>query len=65
MGTTCLKQGKVDMRTYFIEDRNTCWKLTLFENNEEAGGGIFPFSGKEEKDEEYMCALDQGEDWII
>lgn len=35
------------------------WKLQLFEDDEEMGGGIF-----EGNDEGYQAALDQGEDWV-
>jgi hypothetical protein len=35
------------------------WKLTLFEDDQEAGGGVFPPGP-----DSYQDALDEGDSWI-
>lgn len=42
------------------------WKLTLIEDGEEMGGGVFPPVPNPEEpefDEAYQDALDEGESW--
>lgn len=55
-------------RTYEIHPRPTNlgggWKLTLLEDGEEAGGGVFPAEDDPKiSDEAYNDAMDEGESW--
>ena len=58
-------------RTYTINPRPSelggGWKLTFFEDGEEAGGGVFPAAapvGVDEFDPDYQTALDAAADWM-
>lgn len=53
-------------RTYTICDRGDRWKLTLFDDGEEAGGGAFPYmvGDEEEKQAEYNAAIERGDEFM-
>lgn len=61
---------KPTMRSYRITSRapelGGGWKLTLLEDDEEAGGGVFPVATDDAflLAEAYDDAMCQGEDWI-
>lgn len=58
-------------RSYEIKARPSAlgggWKLTLYENGQEAGGGVFPVpEGEPQKRllDAFGQAQDQGEEWV-
>ena len=40
------------------------WALNLYEDGEEAGGGVFPVEPDIDHDQAYSDALDAGHNWI-
>ena len=41
------------------------WRLQLLENGEEVGGGVFPGAAGNDKDDAYLEAMDEGEEWLL
>lgn len=47
------------IRSYEVEQVQGCWVLTLFEGDEERGGGVFAGG-----DRGYFDAMDVVQDWL-
>lgn len=59
----------IDTRSYDITPRPAHlgggWKLTFYQDGQEAGGGVFPVSQDDpEGKEAYLDAQEEGESWV-